>query len=128
MRAFIGLGMWRWVVGNVIPFKMSIGRDFSDEPWKSYALVKLQLTFSTVQKWKLLHPWWFLSHSWGIMIKTWSNDNCVLKIRCWPKILTFDCQMTILPLQLIVKQLGFLTVQLDLVSLETWHVDAWQCI
>ena len=45
MRAFLGLGMWRWVVGNVIPFKMSIGWDFSDEPWKSYALVKLQLTF-----------------------------------------------------------------------------------
>ena len=45
MRAFLGLGMWRWVVGNVLPFKMSIGWDFSDEPWKSYALVKIQLTF-----------------------------------------------------------------------------------
>ena len=45
MRAFLGLGMWRWVVGNVIPFKIRIGWDFSDEPWKSYALVKLQLTF-----------------------------------------------------------------------------------
>ena len=45
MRAFLGLGMWRWVVGNVIHFKMSIGWDFSDEPWKCYALVKLQLTF-----------------------------------------------------------------------------------
>ena len=45
MRAFLGLGMWIWVVGNVIPFKMSIGWDFYDEPWKSYALVKLQLTF-----------------------------------------------------------------------------------
>ena len=36
MRAFLGLGVWRWVVGNVIPFKMRIGWDFSDEPWKSY--------------------------------------------------------------------------------------------
>ena len=45
MRAFLGLGMLRWVVGNVIPFKMSIEWDFYDEPWKSYALVKLQLTF-----------------------------------------------------------------------------------
>ena len=45
MRAFLGFGMRRWVVVNVIPFKMSIGWDFSDEPWKSYALVKLQLTF-----------------------------------------------------------------------------------
>ena len=45
MRAFIVLGVWIWVVGNVIPFKMSIGWDFYDEPWKSYALVKLQLTF-----------------------------------------------------------------------------------
>ena len=45
MRAFLGLEVWRWIVGNVIPFNMSIGWDFSDEPWKSYALVKLQLTF-----------------------------------------------------------------------------------
>ena len=45
MRAFLGLGVWRWVIGNVIPLKMSIGWDFSDEPWRSYALVNLQLTF-----------------------------------------------------------------------------------
>ena len=32
-------------------------------------------------------------------------------------------QMTILPLQLIVVQLGFLTVQSCAVSLETWHED-----
>ena len=32
--------------------------------------------------------------------------------------MTFDCQMTILPLQLTVKHLGFLTVQFDAVSLE----------
>ena len=31
--------------------------------------------------------------------------------------------MTVLPLQLTVKQLGFLTVQFDVVSLETWHMD-----
>ena len=45
MRAFLGLEVWRWVIGNVILFKMSFGWDFYDEPWKSYALVKLQLTF-----------------------------------------------------------------------------------
>ena len=43
--AFLGLGMWIWVLGNVIPFKMRIGWDFSDEPRKSYAMVNLQLTF-----------------------------------------------------------------------------------
>ena len=37
--------MWRWVVGNVIPLKMSFGCNFSDKPWRSYALVNLQLTF-----------------------------------------------------------------------------------
>ena len=72
--------------------------------------------------------WDFLSHALRIMIKNWSNDVCGFKIRCWPKFLTFDCQMTILPLQLTVKHLGFLTVQFDVVSLETWHMDAWQCI
>ena len=89
MRAFLGLGMWRWVIGNTIPFKMSIGWDFSDEPWKSYALVKIQLTF-LLSKNSNFASWWFFSHSCGIMIKTWSNDDCVLKIRCWPKILTFS--------------------------------------
>ena len=35
-----------------------------------------------------------------------------------------DCQMTILPLQLTVEQLGFLIVQFCAVSLETWYDDA----
>ena len=51
--------------------------------------------------------WWFLSQALRIMIKHWSNDVCGFKMRCWPKIWTFDCQMTILPLQLTVVQLGF---------------------
>ena len=120
--------MWRWIVGNVFPFKVSIGCDFSDEPWKSYALVKLQLTFQPSKNGNFCILMIFLSHACGIMIKTWSNDDCGFKIRCWPKFLTFDYQMTILPLQLTVEQLGFLTVQFDAVSLETWHMDAWQCI
>ena len=37
--------------------------------------------------------------------------------------MTFDCQMIILPLQLTVKQLGFLTVQFDAVSLGIWMLD-----
>ena len=45
MRAFLGLEVWRWVVGNVFLFKMSFGWNFSDNPCESYALVKLQLTF-----------------------------------------------------------------------------------
>ena len=119
--------MWRWVVGNVLPFKMSIGWDFYDETWKSYALVKLQLTFQLSKNrnfciLRLFEPY-FENHD-QVLIK-W----CLwLQKRCWPKILTFDCQMTILPLQLIVEQLRFLAVQLDLVSLETWHVGAWQCV
>ena len=62
------------------------------------------------------------------MIKTWSNDDCELKIRCWQKILTFDDKKTILPLQLTVAQMGLLTVQTGTVSLETWHVGDWGCI
>ena len=45
MRAFLGLGIWRWVVGNVFLLKMSFGWNFSDNPCESYALVNLQLTF-----------------------------------------------------------------------------------
>ena len=45
MRAFLGLEVWRWVVGNVFLFKMSFGWNFSDNPCESYALVNLQLTF-----------------------------------------------------------------------------------
>ena len=37
--------MWRWTVGNCILFKVSVGCNFSDKSWKSYALVKVQLTF-----------------------------------------------------------------------------------
>ena len=69
--------------------------------------------------------WWFLSQALRIMIKNWSNDVGGFKMRCWPKIWTFDCQMTILPLQLTVVQLGFLTVQFCAESLETWYGDAW---
>ena len=37
--------------------------------------------------------------------------------------------MTILPLQLIMNQIGLLTVQFDAVSLETWHVEGlWDFI
>ena len=68
---------------------------------------QFQLTFSAVQIRKLLHLWWFLSQILRIMIKHWSNDVCGFKMICWPKIWTFDCQMTILPLQLTVVQLGF---------------------
>ena len=45
----------RGVVGNVFLFKISFGWNFSDKPCGSYALVKLKLTFSTVQIWTLLH-------------------------------------------------------------------------
>ena len=90
-------------------------------PWSSYSWL-----FS-YPKIEIFASWWFLSHACRIMIKTWSNDDCVLKIRCWLKILTFDCKMTILPLKLIVDQMRLLTMQIGTVSLETWHVDAWQC-
>ena len=64
----------------------------------------------------------------------WNHDQDLIKWwlwtqkRCWPKILTFDYKMTILPLQLIVGQMRLLTVQIGTVSLETWHVGAWDCI
>ena len=34
--------------------------------------------------------WDFLSQTLRIMIKHWSNDVCGFKMRCWPKIWTFD--------------------------------------
>ena len=95
---------------------------------KKLCLGQFAVDFFSCPKIETFASWDFLSNAWEIMIKNWSNDDCGFKIRCWPKILTFDCQMTILPLQLTVKQLGFLTVQLDAVSLETWNMDAWQCI
>ena len=95
---------------------------------KKLCLGQVTVDFFNCPKMETFASWWFLSHSCGIMVKTLPNDDCGFKVRCWPKNLTFDCQMTSLPLQLIAKQLGFLTVQLDLVSLETWHVGAWGCI
>ena len=78
MRAFLGLEVWRLVVGNVILFKMSIGWDFSDEPWKSYALVKLQLTFQ-------------LSKNGNFCILMifepflWNHDQGLIKWWLWPQ-------------------------------------------
>ena len=63
--------------------------------------------FSNCPNKETFASWWFLSQALRIMIKHWSNDVCGFKMRCWPKIWTFDCQMTILPLQLTVVQLGF---------------------
>ena len=49
-------------------FKMSFGWNFFDKPCGSYALVKLQLTFSIVQIWKLLHLETFWDHwSYGFL-------------------------------------------------------------
>ena len=64
----------------------------------------------------------------------WNHDQDLIKWwlcaqnKMLTKFLTFDRKMTILPLQLIVKQMELLTVEFGTVSLETWHVDAWQCI
>ena len=95
---------------------------------KKLCLGQFAVDFFNCPKIETFASWDFLSHALRIMIKNWSYDVCGFKIRCWPKIFTFDCQMTILPLQFIVKHLGFLTVQFDVVSLEPWHKDAWQCI
>ena len=65
-------------------------------PWSSYSWL------FNCPKIETFASWVFLSHTLRIMIKNWSNDVCGFKIRCWPKFLTFDCQMTILPLQLTV--------------------------
>ena len=69
--------------------------------------------------------WWFLSQILRIMIKHWSNDVCGFKMICWPKIWTFDCQMTILPLQLTVVQFRVLTVQFWAECLETCYEGTW---
>ena len=109
MRAFLGLGMWRWVVGNVIPFKMSIGWDFSDEPWKSYALVKLQLTFQLSKNGNFCILMIFEPCLWNHdqdLIKWWlwlqnkmltkifdfwlPNDHFAPTVDCWA-IRVFDC-------------------------------------
>ena len=56
---------------------------------------------------------------WCLWLQKWDVDQ---------KFELFDCQMTIFPLQLTVEHLGFLTMQFDAVSLETWHMNAWQCM
>ena len=45
VRAFLGFGTWRLIVGNVFLFKMSFGWNFSDNPCESYALVNFSWLF-----------------------------------------------------------------------------------
>ena len=68
--------------------------------------------------------WWFLSQTLRNMIKHWSNDVCGFKIICWPKIWTFDCQMTIvdfLPNTIDFQSYEPLTKQNCDARLGTWH-------
>ena len=106
MRAFLGLEVWRWVVGNVFLFKMSFGWNFSDNPCESYTLVNFSWLFQLSK-----------NRNFCILMifepSFENNDQALIKWCLWlqnwmlTKIWTFDCQMTILPLQLTVMQLGF---------------------
>ena len=92
--------------------------------WK-LCLGQVTIDFFNCPNMETFASWDFLSHALRIMIKNWSNDVCGFKIRYWPIILTFDCQMTILPLQLTVEQLGFWLCNLMLwvLKLDIWMLD-----
>ena len=123
---------WTWNVKmscrKFHPLNNELGMGFFWWTMKKVCLGQFAVDFFNCPKIETFASWDFLSHACGIMIKNWSNDDCGFKIRCWPKNLTFDSQMTILPLELTVEQLGFLTVQTGIVNLATWHVDAWKCV
>ena len=109
MSAFLDLGVWRWIVGNCIPLKMSIGWNFSDKPWKSYALVKIQLTFLLSKNsnfcilmifelflWNHdqdLIKWWLWTQNKMFTKNSYfwlQNDHFALAVDCWA-IRVFDC-------------------------------------
>ena len=95
--------------------------------WKLW-LGQVPVDFFNCPNMETFASWDFLSQALRIMIKNWSNDVGGFKMRCWPKIWTFDCQMTILPLQLTVVQPRVLTVQFWAECLETLHEGAWPCL
>ena len=85
MRAFIDLGVWRWIVGNCILFIMSFGWVISHKVSESYAWSKLSWLFLQNPNLATFKSWWILSNPWWIMINPWSNDELYLKMRMLTK-------------------------------------------
>ena len=85
MRAFLDLGVWRWIVGNCILFKMIFGWVISNKVWESYAWSKLSWRFLQNPNLATFESWWILRNPWWIMINPWSNDELSFKMRMLTK-------------------------------------------
>ena len=85
MSAFHDLGVWRWIVGNWILFKMSFGWVIYHKVWESYSWSKLSWLFIQNPNLATFQSWWILSNPWWIMINHWSNDEISFKMRMLTK-------------------------------------------
>ena len=85
MSAFFELGVWIWIVGNLILLKMSFIWVISHKVWEIYAWAKLSWLFLQNPNLTTFESWWILSNPWWIMIKPWSNDELSFKMRILTK-------------------------------------------
>ena len=110
MSAFPDLGVWIWIIGNCILFKMSFGWVISHKVWESYAWSKLSWLFLQNPNIATFKSWWILSNPWWIMINSWSNYELSFKMRMFDKkswsFTVFGSQLTFALAQSIFGPLG----------------------
>ena len=124
MSAFLDLGVWRWIIGNCILFKIRFGWVISHKVWGSYAWSKLSWLFLQNPNLATFESWWILSNPW-------SNDEISLKMRMFTKNLKvwlYIGHSWLLPSTVDFWTFEQLTEQTSSSRLEIWHGWPWEHI
>ena len=126
---FFDLGVWRWIVGNLILFKIRFGWFISHKVWENYAWSKLSWLFLQNPNLSTFESWW------AIFDESWSNLDQMMnypsKRECWQKILKFDCiwvTVDFCPSTVDFWTFEQLTEQTSSARLEIWHGWSWEHI
>ena len=109
MSAYFELVGWRWVVGNCILFKMSLGWKISDKVWRSYAWSKFGWLFLWNPNLATFGFWWIWGHSLRNhnqpLIKWWIwLQNIDVYQKSWSLTVNWS-KLTFCPIQLIFNHL-----------------------
>ena len=129
MSKFFDLGIWIWIAGNWILFKMSFGWVIYHKVWECYAWSNLSWLFLKNPNLATFGFWWIVSNPWWIMINPWSNDECNFKILLLTK--NIEVRLYVDHNWLFTQHSCFqssepLTEQAYDVRLDTWHENYWR--
>ena len=131
MSVYFELDEWRWIVGNCIFFKMSLGWKIFDKVWGSYAWSKFGWLFLRNPNLATFGFWWIWGIPLGIMINPWPSAGYYFKMLMLTKILKFDCMWATVdfwPSIVDFQAFEQLTEQTSFARLETWHGWSWEHI